>query len=61
MERALSRALPQIPWPEVHPLPIEDPKPTSSPLTTARSSYALGGKVWMATASTSSQHPVDKL
>ena len=31
MERAESRAIPQMPWPEVQPPPSRVPKPTSRP------------------------------
>ena len=36
MLRGESLALPQMPWPEVHPLPIAAPHPTRTPDSAAR-------------------------
>ena len=33
IERGDSRAMPQMPWPEVQPLPSRVPKPTNRPAT----------------------------
>mmetsp|Transcript_9180 Transcript_9180/g.40411 ORF Transcript_9180/g.40411 Transcript_9180/m.40411 type:complete len:246 (+) Transcript_9180:474-1211(+) len=44
MERGLSRAFPQMPWPDVHPLPMADPAPTSPPLSRARPTPTMGSE-----------------
>ena len=47
MERGLMRELPQIPWPEVQPLPIAEPAPTSKPARTVLARLTPGSAIWL--------------
>mmetsp|Transcript_8492 Transcript_8492/g.23691 ORF Transcript_8492/g.23691 Transcript_8492/m.23691 type:complete len:237 (-) Transcript_8492:223-933(-) len=42
MDRGDRRALPQMPWPDVHPLPMAEPAPTREPASKARPTPTMG-------------------
>ena len=46
MLRTEKRELPQIPWPEVHPLPMPVPAPTRRPAAMMRSMETDGSAIW---------------
>ena len=45
MLRGLKRELPQMPWPDVHPLPMPLPAPTSRPASTLRARLTAGSAI----------------